>query len=282
MNGNYKADKKKGIYTRCQTNALNFIAKMLENKDTAINWTDFLKANFPNLKADRIRKIADKDKDNYPEQFHDLLLKETDRYCLLLYILCWSVFGEQIEKCYFKPSSEYSKDSPEVVFSTEEELLDHMFSEKENIECIEMAYHGGFKWLYYAKRITMLNDYLAGGGKMRVIVNSSDAAEIAACHIRNPETYYISFEKNIDSWKEFAARHSGSVELVVSDIPLLHSYINFRTDPSERSRMLIIFYTYANSDLSRNHHLFLEENSPLYKLYQEEFEYLWKNKDYKR
>lgn len=282
MNGNYKYDKKKNIYTRCQANALNFIAKMLENKDMIIQWADFLKLNYPNLKADNIRSMASIDINNYPEQFHDIILQETNQYYLLLYILCWSFFGEQIERCKFKTSSKYSNNNTEVVFNTYESFYEYMFSEKDNIECIEIACHSGYKWLYDTKRITMLTDYLSNGGKLHLIINSVDAVETIACHIRNPEKYYIGFKENIDNWKRFADRHPESVELVVSNIPILHSYVNFRAKISERSRMIVIFYTYSNSNLSKNHLLFLNYDSPHYTLFQEEFDYLWKNKDYKR
>lgn len=264
MNGNFSQGR------RWQQKALNFIVSMLSKKDTIPRWVEFLKKNYPELRLNSVNQIAMQDMSIYPECFCNLVLQETDPYYLLLYVICWAFLGEQIEQCRFKLSTD------ELEFSTDKEFFDYMFSKKEHIECIEMAYHSGYKWRYDTQRVNMLKEYIKNGGKLRVIVNTPKAADIIAVHTSDPEKSYIGFENSINSWKELANKYYKSVELIISDIPLMHSYIHFKTDTSESSKMLVIFYTYGNFDMHKNHHLLVDANSPLYTLFKKEFDYLWK------
>lgn len=279
MDGNTKIIKENGIPTpkRDYVNALKFIALMLQNNNVVLQWVEHLQVNYPNLEYFLLQNIATMDSNLYPEKFKNIILSENDKYYLLLFLICWSVFGEQIETCNFKPSTEYLKTNILIDVSDDETFFQSILSIPENIQSIDLAYHSGYKWCFDRKRSDLLTGYLASGGKLRVIVNSPKAAEKIAKHTRSVNRSYVGFKSSITAWKNLQSKNPSSVEIVVSDLPLLHSYANFKFKNGEDSKMLVIFYTYNNPAISDNYHLHLTPTSKEYAIFEQEFEYLWGN-----
>lgn len=277
MDGNIKTVKvnDKSEYRRNYVTALKFIALMIQQDRIILEWIELLKANYPNLEYTTIKNIINSDAELYPDRFKTIILTESNPYFLLLYTICWSIFGEQIETCNLMPSYEYLAAENEPDFSDDEKYFNAIFSNSQDIEYIDLAYHSGYKWLYDRKRSDMLAEFFSQGGKLRIIVNSPRAAEKIGKHTRNSNREYIGFKKVIDSWKNLLAKHSDLIELVVSDLPLLHSYANFKFKNKQNSKMLVIFYTYNNSVMANNHHLHLTPSSNEYAIFEQEFEYLW-------
>jgi hypothetical protein len=277
MDGNVKTVKKdnKPEYRRDYVNALKFIAFMLQQDKNVLEWTEFLKVNYPNPEYTIIRNIADSDAELYPDRFKTIILTENNPYFLMLFTICWSIFGEQIGTCNFKPSTEYLKTNASPDLSDDEAYFSAVFSNLQDMERIDLAYHSGYKWLFDRERADMLTEFLSNGGKLRVIVNSPKAAEKIGSHTRNPNRSYVGFKSCIAEWKKLLSKHPDSVELVISDLPLLHSYANFRFTNRQNSKMLIIFYTYNNPVIADNYHLHLTPASKEYATFEQEFEYLW-------
>ena len=276
MNGNIKVTKVKGIstYRRDYVTALKYIAYMLQNNNNVLQWTEHLKNSYPNLNHSDIYNIAATDTYLYPERFKSIILTENNQYFLLLFTICWSIFGEQIEMCNFKPSSQYLNIDGLSLLSDDEKFFHTVLSNSQDIECIDLAYHSGYKWRYDRKRADLLEEFFSKGGKLRVVVNSTRAAEKIGKHTRNTNRTYVGFKKSIEAWKDLLAIHPDSMELTVSDLPLLHSYANFKFKNRQNSRMMLIFYAYNNPVVSDNHHVHLTPSSKEYAIFEQEFEYL--------
>lgn len=276
MNGNIKSVKigNEQKLRRDYVKALQLIAFIIQRNNTMLKWADFLKENYPYLEYETIRSIADMDLELYPKRFKNVIETENNTYYLLIFMICWSIFGERVEMCNFKSSTQYTKTDDSLDISDDEKFFHAILSNPKDIECIDFAYHSGYKWCYDTKRTKLLTNFFASGGKLRVIVNSPSAAEKIGKHTRNTSRSYVGFKASIQAWKKLLSKNPGSVELVVSDIPLLHSYANFRFKNSKNSKMLVIFYTYANPVIADDHHLHLTPESKEYTIFEQEFEYL--------
>ena len=271
MNGNYN---KKGLTKRKQNKALDYIATRIREKQNVPNWIKHLEKNHPNLSLETMQNIANVDMDLFPNRFKSLIINEHNKYYLLLFLICWAVFGERIEECNFQESSFYIESKSKNSYNSDDDFFANMFTYASAIQQIDMAYHSGYKWLYSTERSNMLNNFLIQGGRLRVLVNSQKAASIIAKHTNNPNKEYIGFKKSIEAWKRLAHKFPDSVEFIVSDIPLMHSFIHFKFREQEASKMLIIFYTYGNSAMPKNYHLLVSSSSDDYSLFNQEFEYL--------
>ena len=271
MNGNYN---KKGLTKRKQNKALDYIATRIREKQNVPNWIKHLEKNHPNLSLETMQNIANIDMDLFPNRFKSLIINEHNKYYLLLFLICWAVFGERIEECNFQESSFYIESKSKDSYNSDDDFFATMFTYASAIQQIDMAYHSGYKWLYSTERSNMLNNFLIHGGRLRVLVNSQKAASIIAKHTNNPNKEYIGFKKSIEAWKRLAHKFPDSVEFIVSDIPLMHSFIHFKFREQEASKMLIIFYTYGNSAMPKNYHLLVSSSSDDYSLFNQEFEYL--------
>lgn len=276
MKGNIEKVKREGgyKYRRAYITALKYIAYMLQNNNNVIQWTEHLKNSYPNLNHSDIYDIITTDTKLYPERFKNIILTENNKYFLLLFTICWSIFGERIEMCNFKPSSEYLNLDELNLLSDEEKFFHTILSNPQDIECIDFAYHSGYKWKYDRKRADLLENFLSKGGKLRIVVNSPRAAEKICRHTRNENYAYVEFKKCIEAWKKLQAIHSDSMKLIVSDLPLLHSYANFKFKNIQNSKMVVRFYTYNNPVVSDNYQVHLTPSSKEYLIFEQEFEYL--------
>ena len=78
-------------------------------------------------------------------------------------------------------------------------------------------------------------------------------------------------------WADFAEEFPGNVEIRLSEIPLLRRYYSFHMKDSAKDSVNVKYYTYANVRPDRNYQPIFCGDSDYFKLYRDEFDYLWDN-----
>lgn len=124
-----------------------------------------------------------------------------------------------------------------------------------SIESIDVAFHAGAPWIQTTgNMINIFAEILERKIPMRVLINTSETAESIGKYMRNPATKYDSFEE-------------------------LQQYIKIKKEDgemkSEYDRIYVKYYVYRNYDPQKIFGHELNSSSEYYKMYQEEFEFLW-------
>ena len=155
-------------------------------------------------------------------------------------------------------------------------FLDALVS-SQTVTGIDIALHGGDAWFRDYSKFDMLKRFSKEGIPVRVLVNTPDAAEIVAKHTRNGAMIrsLYSFEDCIASWKTYIAQGNDNVELRISDIPLLRQYYSVHMSDSALDTVNVRYYTYGNYKMDENYRNIFTARSEYFKLYRDEFLYLW-------
>lgn len=151
---------------------------------------------------------------------------------------------------------------------------------------LHLASHGGDVWLRPdSPQHRILKAACQKGIPVKIAINSPDAAEEIAKHMRDEDAYksnfYPGWKKCIEKWKIFTSNYrryyqsSTDLQFKLITIPILHNYVCCITKNQENSKMKVAFYTYNNPYGEKNFHIYPEYNSSEYDLFQKEFEYLW-------
>ena len=82
-------------------------------------------------------------------------------------------------------------------------------------------------------------------------------------------------DSRVKSWEEFAQKFPENVEVRQVSIPLLRRYYSFHMKDAGNDTVNVKYYTYANSKPSRNYQPIFHTESEYFRLYREEFDYLW-------
>ncbi len=192
-----------------------------------------------------------------------------------------------------KPSEEYHSAFIDKIISFMDGIPEVLLSEQEapvttsayfevhlndptGVRSVDLAFHGGNKWLTDETLTELLNRVLDAAIPIRVLINSPVAAEIIAKHMRQRRRGYTGFRECICKWEQYQREESdGLVTVRVCDIPLLRIYHRFHMTDSDKDTVNVRHYTYANAKMDQNYRSIFHRGSPYFDLYQNEFEYLW-------
>lgn len=145
------------------------------------------------------------------------------------------------------------------------------------IRGVDLAFHAGAEWHENIERLDLLTDLAESGIRIRVLVNSPDAAETIAKHMRHIRKKYTTFAEAIELWTDFAKDHPDNVEIRISDTPLLRIYYALHmTDPAD-DVIRVKYYTYGNAMIDRNFAQNFDPADAHFELYRAEFDFLWNN-----
>lgn len=144
---------------------------------------------------------------------------------------------------------------------------------------VDMAFHAGAAWLFSGKKKDILDGILAAGIPTRILINTAEAAESIARHMRDADAPYLSFEQAHVYWRRRMEKYEGLLEVRACEIPLIHVYhkIGFLRDEKQTSfaKIHIKYYAYNNIRLDRAFEHELTSFSEYFSIYNDEFEFLW-------
>lgn len=165
------------------------------------------------------------------------------------------------------------KESSEFVST--EEYFGNAFENVKDVESIDMAFHGGAEWFTSIEKTDLLHDLVESGVHIRILLNLPSVSEKIAQHMRHKHKKYMSFNECITRWTEFEEEYPDDVEIRMVDIPLLRRYYSLHMKDSKQDTVNIKYYTYANSRPDKNYQPIFYRESDFFRLYRDEFEYLW-------
>lgn len=148
-------------------------------------------------------------------------------------------------------------------------------SELGKIAAIDMCFRGGALWLIEGAKNKLLTRAINEGIKIRVIVNTTAQVKEICTHMKQPNLKYVDFEKNLQNWVELMLKHPDSIEIRIAKVPLLRRSYIIRGEKS-KGWANVTYYSYGRviEDCQRVNY---RSGSHEYKLYVDEFEYIWNN-----
>ena len=158
--------------------------------------------------------------------------------------------------------------------STKNYFLEGM---KRDIHSVEMAFHAGAWWHWDGDMVDILCSLLEAKISIKVLLNTPKAAKLLGSHMRNRRQRYRKFKKCISDWKKAEEKYSEYLEVRVSDLPLLRRYYHIHYQEEKYDTVNVMHYTYANPKIEKDFQSIFGMESDYFRLYQSEFEYLWKN-----
>lgn len=141
---------------------------------------------------------------------------------------------------------------------------------------IDISSHSGYYWLTRAEYVELFNKAIGSGIHFRIIINSP-AIEESAQYMRQPMREYLKFEDCLKKWLEREKAYPDLIEVKIAEMPLMHcTCIIYGGD---NSWLRVRYYTYGNYDVSKDQRICFNSDDAAYKLYHDEFEYVWKLSD---
>lgn len=162
--------------------------------------------------------------------------------------------------------------------TTDRYFREHMV-DTDQIHQIDMAFHAGSRWFTHMDLHEILIELLEAGKKVRILCNRPDVAESIGQHMRWDGLYYVPFDRAGELWQKLQARYPDLIEIRWCPIVLLRRYYSFHMGDKRLDTVNVKHYTYANPDVSKNLQSIFDHRSGYFKMYREEFEYLWKRSD---
>ena len=151
-------------------------------------------------------------------------------------------------------------------------ILEH-FLRQGGLTGLDIALHAGAAWHSNDSNRKLITDIAALGIPVRVLVNTPQAAWAVAQHMRRRKRY-VAFDDAIGDWEDFASEHP-NVQVRVCDIPLLRACYGFHTASGSQDLIWVKHYIYGNFKIDKDDVQIFSDSSEHFKLYREEFEFLW-------
>lgn len=155
-----------------------------------------------------------------------------------------------------------------------EDFFSNNMRNMENIQGVDLAFHAGSVWLQNVNRLDIITALAEAGIEIRVILNTPEIATLMGKHMRHKLKRYLPFDEAISLWKNIESMYE-NVKVMVTDIPMFRIQYTFRMKDSPNDVMRIKYYTHGVSQIDRN---YIEEFTPAdyqFKLYRNEFDYVW-------
>lgn len=156
------------------------------------------------------------------------------------------------------------------------DVMNTALKHPENMERVCMAFHAGAEWCRETDKVELLLAFMEHKIPVQVILNSPEAADVVCSHMRQPLKDYLSLEECAKKWASRQGQFPGLLQVRISDIPLLHRiYLVQNKDGSGLAN--VKYYTYGNYRPTKDCRCCFDAQMPEFKLYTEEFDYLWEN-----
>lgn len=148
---------------------------------------------------------------------------------------------------------------------------------------VDAAFHVGSPWLMHGPKNTLFINSLKRGIRWRVLINTVEAAESIGQHMRDDDVWYTPFHEMHSQWKKLATKYSDVLEVRECRIPLIHVHHCIKLQNAETGKshgeMHIRYYAYNNTRPDNAFEHELSESSKHYKMYSDEFEFLWEQSE---
>lgn len=145
-----------------------------------------------------------------------------------------------------------------------------------NIEGLGMAFHAGAEWRSEPEKVSLMQFILENRIPLRVILNEEKTVRKICEHMQQQGKRYVGFRRCIKEWSELQAEHGDFIRIRISKVPLIHRIYLLQKKDSTGS-VNVKYYTYGNCIPAKDHRSNFLSGTPEYKLYTDEFEYLWEN-----
>lgn len=145
---------------------------------------------------------------------------------------------------------------------------------REHVRRIDMAFHAGSVWHRDDGHMDLLDEIIARGIPVRILINDTNAVRKICAHLRRPNKKYTKFKDTIQEWSALQEAHLEVLQVRICKLPLLHRmYLVHNQDGSGRGN--IHYYAYGAYNPSKDSWATHDSNAPEFSLYADEFDYLW-------
>lgn len=163
---------------------------------------------------------------------------------------------------------------------TTEEFYDCILKRRDGVSVkeVDMAFHAGAQWVLAGKKLSILKELISRGVRVRVVINTPEAAESIGRYMRDDIAGYTSFETSRDLWRRISEKYGDLIEVRECDIPLIHVFhrVNYTDGFGKNlSKMHVKYYVYDNPLLDNAFEHDINGTSRYYDVYSTEFEFLW-------
>ena len=142
-----------------------------------------------------------------------------------------------------------------------------------DVQQIDMFFRRGSEWHLNSNVVELLSRIFDKGIKMRVIINEKEVVEETAKHMGHNLRKYYGYDQNAANWVELSKKYPELVSVHIAEVPLMRRYYN--NIGTENGLMKVSYYTYGNPYPDQDCQTVIEASDSIYKLYSNEFEYLW-------
>lgn len=177
------------------------------------------------------------------------------------------------------------KDHKEDILSVNtESFYDYVFKNMEQIDSVQLAFHGGHLWTIQGTDQNRILKKLELNPEIdiQVLINRIDVAESISQHMRDQHAYqnneYTNFPENKQKWMNIS-RDYPHIQVRECPLTIIHSYFCFHMKKADDSIMHLSFYAYDNPATELNFRICLSPADPSFKIYRKEFDYLWSKSD---
>ena len=144
------------------------------------------------------------------------------------------------------------------------------------VKSIDLAFRGGSEWRFKAEKVEILTQLIKSGYKLRILVNSAEAVEQDSVHMRQPLKKYVDYRESLKEWVELGETYPENITVHITDVPMLHRLYIIRGEDNSSGVLKVSFYTYGNYMPMKDFKQAFGGEDPQYRLYTDEFEYLWR------
>lgn len=142
------------------------------------------------------------------------------------------------------------------------------------VQQIDMAFHAGSNWHRDDDHLDLLDTIIARKIPVRILVNDAPTVERICAHLRRPRKQYVPFRDSIEEWAQLQSTHPELFQARICPLPLLHR-IHLVHDRGGNGLANVHYYAYGAYNPSRDSWANHDSGSPEFRLYADEFEYLW-------
>ena len=145
------------------------------------------------------------------------------------------------------------------------------------IQSVDMAFHAGVEWRQSSEKVEILNRLLENKIRIRIMANTGDVVGNVTKSMAQPLKKYLGYEKSLQDWHELSLQFPEYISVKVPDVPLLHRLYIVRGKDNGTAN--VKFYTYGNYKPEKDFRMAFKFGSKEYRLYAEEFDYLWNHSE---
>lgn len=139
---------------------------------------------------------------------------------------------------------------------------------------VDMAFHSGLDWLSNPEKVRLLTQMMSQKIYLRVLINSESSINEISLSMQQPDRMYAGFARCIEEWKKWEKKYPNYMEVRISDLPLMHRvYLIHECNGVGTAN--VTYYTYGNRMHDDDVRCCFNLNTPGYKLYSNEFNFLW-------